>query len=182
VSFGVRIGSILSATNNGGYLTIASTSNANGTVVVPDMELDDAKMIPLNNFTGATWLSKRLSNYNLYLANFSATQVGFPAPFENYTACMVQVVTPNAQSNAVLCEVVYNLEFTPLQDSASALLAAKGPVRNDSVLTGVSHLQSAVPATFSKGVEDVGSVIEDVVKRSPLGMIASIGSELLKAL
>jgi len=182
VSFGAKIGSVLSATNNGGFLTIGSISQVNSTVVVPDMETDDSKMIPLNTFTGATWISKRLSDYNLYVVPDAAT-IAFPTTFNNYTGCMIQVVTPGgAQNNAVLVEVVMNLEFTPLMDSVSALLAAKGPVRNDSVLTGVSHLQSNIPATFAKGVEDVGTVIESVVKASPLGMIASIGSELLKAL
>jgi hypothetical protein len=181
VSWGVKVGSILNATNNNGFAVVASASSLNSTTgTVPDMEFDDARMFSLNTFKGTTWLSKRLSNYGLYNALNNATN-GFPAVYDNYTAFVLQL-QGTAATAAVLCEVVMNLEFTPLQDSASALLAAKGPVKNDAVLTGASHVQAKVPATFMKDVDEVGSAIEGIVKSSPLGMIAQVGSDLLKAL
>jgi len=182
VSFGVRLGSILNATNNGGFMIVNSTATIPATITPPDMEYDDAKMVPLNNFTGSTWISKRLSNYALYQALDQNSSVGYPYTTDEYTSCIVTIAGCTPSTNALLLEVVTNYEFTPLPDTASAMLAQKEPVRNDSVLTGASHVQSLIPATFAKGVEDVGSVIESVVKSSPLGMIASIGASLLKAL
>lgn len=181
VSWGIKIGSILNATNNGGYVIVASASQLNTTVTVPDMEFDDARMFPLNTFAGTTWFSKRLSNYALYLGGNNNT-LTLPQSLDNYTACVIQVQGTASTPASVLCEVVVNYEFTPVQDSASALLAAKGPVKNDAVLTGASHVQTHIPATIMKSVDDAGSVIADVVKSSPLGMIATIGSDLLKAL
>lgn len=181
VSFGVKVSSILNATNNSGYIVIASTATVPSTVTVPDMEYDDAVMIPLNNFKGITWISKRLSNYNLYAA-LGGNSVSYPFTSDNYTKCVVTMIGQANVTAAVLIEFVANYEFTPLPDTASAMLAQKGPVKNDAVLTGASHVQNVIAATAVKGAEDVGSDILKLVKASPLGMIASIGSELLKAL
>jgi len=181
VSWGVKIGSILAATNNSGFVTVASASSIPTTTTVPDMEFDDAIMSPLNSFKGVTWISKRLSDYNLYYSVNSSTNT-FPLPFNTYTGCVVQLTGPSSTNNCLLCELVMNLEFTPLADTASALLAVKGPVKNDAVLTGASHVQSVIKSAAVDGVEEVGKTIENLVMKSPLGMIATIGTDLLKAL
>jgi hypothetical protein len=145
------------------------------------MEFDDARMMPLNTFTGATWYSKRLSNYALYVIQNSST-VSYPQSSNNYTYCSIQVCGAPANTPSVaLVEVVYNLEITAMQDSAAAMLGQKGPTKNDAVLTGASHVQNSIPGTIMTGVEDAGKIIGDVIAKSPLGILGTIGSDLLKA-
>lgn len=180
VTFGVRVASILSSTNNSGSAVVSTTSYSPASVVTPDLEFDDSRMFALNDFKGATWMAKRLANYFQYKGNNSSTYAA--GANDDYPCCLIQLAGCTASVTAVMVEVVYNLEAVPLSDTAGTMLSQKTKPRNDGVLTAASVAQNRAPGTFMTGVEDAGKAVEDIVMSTPLGGIAKAGEALLKLL
>lgn len=144
VTYGIRIISLLSATNASGQIILAKTSQVlpGGDLIVNPQHYSEFEPFPLEH--GGEWCAvahPRGSEYSDW-SDFKGTTSS--APFgEDQLDCLVVMVlgSQNAQS-VVSVELTMNTEFVVLDSSTMAQYARDQPVYSPQLQVAANHVQS----------------------------------------